>query len=484
LSALTIPTVIVVVYVVVLLAIGFVAARLARRGGESFFLAGRQLPALLVAVTVTGLAVGGASTIGVAQNAFEGQGLAAGWYGVAWSISALVVGLVVSGRYRRLGVVTVPQLFESRYDRKGLTACVVVQVLVQIVITSLQYVAGGAILNQLLPEVFPTVAAGMVFSAIVFVALTMAGGLWSASLSNILNVTLICLGVALAAALSLRATGGWERLAGSLPSDKDYFHPVAGFGWSNIVIFTLVLVTCNVSFQATVQIAFAARDANAARRGFVLAALLMLPIGFLAALIGVAARANYPDLTEAATALPRMVSSRHLHPLAAGVTLAALWAADVSTACGLLLSSATIIVRDILPRRLVRVQDQASLLVNRLVVLMIGAVTLVLALQIEGILNALMKGLSLMTGPTVVVLFTFFAPRLCRVSSAFWTISAGVLVAAVWLAMPAWQERLHVIYVAWVVCLTVFLIVSIFDTRSIRESPVPEDMARPFNKVG
>ena len=31
-------------------------------------------------------------------------------------------------------MVTVPQLFETRYDRAGLIACVVVQVLVQIVI--------------------------------------------------------------------------------------------------------------------------------------------------------------------------------------------------------------------------------------------------------------------------------------------------------------------------------------------------------------
>jgi SSS family solute:Na+ symporter len=333
-------------------------------------------------------------------------------------------------------------------------------------------VAGGAILNQLLPDVFRTVAEGMVFSAVVFVTLTMAGGLWSASLSNILNVTLICFGVALAAVWSVEATGGWDVMASLLPDDTDYFHPVAGFGWSNIAVFTLVLVTCNVSFQATVQIAFAARNATSARRGFVLAGLLMLPIGFLAALIGVAAKANFPDLAEATAALPKMVSN--LDPLAAGVTLAALWAADVSTACGLLLSSATIVVRDMLPRRLVGVKDQPSLFANRLVVLAIGAVTLFLALQIEGILSALMKGLSLMTGPTVVVLFTFFARRLCRVGSAFWTISAGIVTAALWLTVPAVRLWPHMIYLEWLVCVGVFLIVSIFDGRRISGSPAPE----------
>ena len=52
------PTVIVVGYVAVLLGIGFWAARLVRQGKEGFFLAGRQLSVPLVAVTLTGLAIG------------------------------------------------------------------------------------------------------------------------------------------------------------------------------------------------------------------------------------------------------------------------------------------------------------------------------------------------------------------------------------------------------------------------------------------
>lgn len=188
---MTIALGIVVGYVAFLLVISAWSSRLLRRGKEGFFLAGRDLSAPLVAVTVTGLAVGGASTIGVAEQAFLGKGISAGWYGAAWSASALVVGLVVSRQYRRLNVVTIPQMFEDFYDCWGRLACVLIQVLVQIVITSLQYVAGGAILHQLLPKVFTTLASGMLFSAVVFVAMTVVGGLWSASLSNILNVLLI-----------------------------------------------------------------------------------------------------------------------------------------------------------------------------------------------------------------------------------------------------------------------------------------------------
>lgn len=58
----------------------------------------------------------------------------------------------------------------------------------------------------------------------------------------------------------------------------------------------------------------------------------MLPVGFLSALLGVIAAEMYPDI-NAATALPRLIMT--LNPWIAGITLASLWAADVSTACNL-----------------------------------------------------------------------------------------------------------------------------------------------------
>ena len=457
---------IVIGYVACLLLISAWSSRLLRRSKDGFFLAGRELSAPLVAVTVTGLAIGGASTIGVAQDAFSGKGISAGWYGAAWSVSALVVGLVVSRQYRRLNVVTVPQMFEDYYDRWGRLACVVVQVLVQIVITSLQYVAGGAILHELLPDVFTTLASGMIFSAVVFIGMTVVGGLWSASLSNILNVLLIYAGIALAAAMSVAAAGGMNRVVELLPDGGAYLAPVAGVGWMWIGTTTLVLVTCNISFQATIQIGLAARNESHACGGYLLAAVLILPVSFLAAFIGVAAKASFPEMEEATAALPRMVGS--LHPVAAGVTLAALWAADVSTACGLLLSSSTVITRDIIARLLRSdLSEQARLRMSRVVVLVIGAATLGLALRIQGILSALMQGLSLTTGPTVVVLFTFLCPSLCRRSSAFWTIIAGITVMAVWQFYPPVRVTPHVIYLEWMVCVGLFLAVRLMDRRPI-----------------
>ena len=102
--------------------------------------------------------------------------------------------------------------------------------------------------------------------------------------------------MAAAALLSVRAVGGFDRMATLLPVDGSYLHCVTGLGWPNIVKYILIFVTCNIAFQATVQIAFAARDERHARNGFLLGGLLILPVSFLAALIGVAAKARFPEI--------------------------------------------------------------------------------------------------------------------------------------------------------------------------------------------
>ena len=49
---------------------------------------------------------------------------------------------------------TIPELLERHYEKKGAILAVACQIVIQLVITSLQYVAGGSILHTVLPEYF------------------------------------------------------------------------------------------------------------------------------------------------------------------------------------------------------------------------------------------------------------------------------------------------------------------------------------------
>ena len=326
----------------------------------------------MICVTIIGLAVGGASTIGVSEHAFR-VGLSAGWYTIAWALGAIVMGLFMAKKYREQNITTITELIERHHTKGAVILGVFCQIVIQLVIISLQYIAGGSILHAILPDIFDF-HTGMIVSAITFIGITFIGGMWSASLSNVLNIILIYVGILAATIIQFKKIGSMDHLAAALPANVPWFSFIDGVGPVTITSWVVTLITVNLSLQSILQISLGAKDAATAKKGFVWGGILMLPVGVLAAFLGLVAKAMYPD-AQAALALPQVIVG--LQPVLAGVTLAALWAADVSTACNLLLSAGTLFSSDIYKRFINPQCDQArQLLMTRACIIISGILTL------------------------------------------------------------------------------------------------------------
>lgn len=459
---MSIQLVIIILYICVLFGISIYVKRRAENS-SGFLFAGRKLTTTLIAANIAGTAIGAASTIGVSENAFQ-FGIAAGWYNVAWAAGAVTMAVVAAGKYRKLNCTTIPELFERYYDKKGRAIAVLGMITIQLVITSLQYIAGGAILSALLPDIF-SFKGGMITSAAVFIGTTILGGLWSSGLSNILSTTLIYVGILTSTMIIVSNQGGISTIAASLPPGVDWFGPVGGFGLATIVGWFVVMMTQTVSAQGPVQIACAAVDEKAAKHGFLWGALLMFPIGFACAVMGMAARVAYPGM-NATMALPQMIMG--LDPIVAGLTLAALWAADVATACHILLAAGTLFSQDIYKRFFKpEIDDKQYTRVNRYAILILGAITLWFAFNAVGIVKTMMIGLSLTTAFTLIFLCTMFAPGLCRRNSAFYTTLAGIATLVAWQFFPEVRVVPQPIYMEWIVCSLTFCIVALVDKNKI-----------------
>lgn len=427
---------IVILYIILLFAISFYVKRRASQNPTEYLFAGRQFSTGLVAVSITGMAVGAASTVGVAESATK-IGLAAGWYNAAWAIGAIIMGFVAAGKYRSLNCTTIPELFERSYDKKARIISVIGLSLIMICITSLQYVAGGSILHALMPDIF-SMHAGMITSAVVFVGITAIGGLWSSGLSNILSVTVIYLGILYSLVRILLRDGGISGINAALPAaDFNWFSPMGGLSFAVLLGWIIVMTTQAITAQGPVQIACGAKNAKAARRGFILGGLLIFPVGFLSAILGLAAKAQFPGINPT-MALPQIIMS--LDPFSSGMTLAALWAADVSTACTILL----------------------------------GAGTLWLAFNAVGIVKVMLIGLSLTTAFTLVFLCTMFCPSLCRKNTAFWTTLVGIIGLFAWQLCPQIRVLPHVIYFEWIICIITLLVVRLIDKTPIKMPELKE----------
>ena len=80
---MNIPLLIVILYVLLLFGISIYVSYSQKKDSENFLLYKGKNNAFVVAASIAGLAIGGASTIGIAENAFT-VGLSAGWYDTAW----------------------------------------------------------------------------------------------------------------------------------------------------------------------------------------------------------------------------------------------------------------------------------------------------------------------------------------------------------------------------------------------------------------
>jgi len=325
-------------------------------------------------------------------------------------------------------------------------------------------VAGGSILHALMPQMF-SFTTGMVVTAVVFVGITLIGGFWAAGLTNVINVIVIYLGILLGASLSVGDLGGAAAFVAKIPAGHPGFDLWA-IGPGVIAAWFMVMVTQAHSTQAVIQIGFACKDEKAATRAYLLGAALILPAGFISAIIGMAARIKFPTI-QAVKALPKVVLG--LHPAAAGIILSGLWAADVSTASALLMGSATLVCNDIVKRFFApNMSPRAEQTLSRVTVLALSVITFLLALTVKKILRFLLSGLSLATAYTLILLMTLYAPGLCRRSSAFWTLLATMIGYAYWLIFPAHHFGLpHPIYFTWIVGLVTFFTVAALDKRQI-----------------
>ena len=86
----------------------------------------------------------------------------------------------------------------------------------------------------------------MLVSAITFISITFIGGMWSASLTNVLNIILIYFGIVVATFIQLDKVGGIDTLAKTLPANVPWFSFTEGVGLKTIASWVITLVTVNL----------------------------------------------------------------------------------------------------------------------------------------------------------------------------------------------------------------------------------------------
>ncbi len=463
---MNIPLLIVILYVILLFGISFYVSHKQKKDDDAFLMYRGKNGIFVVASSIAGLAIGGASTIGIAENAFS-VGLSAGWYDTAWAIGAVITAFLAVRYLRHSGYSTISALVNEMYGKKTSFIMVISMCIIQSGIIALQYKAGGSILAALLPEIFTT-ESGTFFSFIIFMLVAMIGGMGSVSLTNVLNLILIYVGVIVATIIVLSGHGGWDAIQTLVAAEPDvpYLSITEGMGWIGIISWIIVMIGNTNSVQGVVQIGLTGKDDRSAKWGYIIGAIFMIPVGFICALLGVASKALLPDAV-AAEALPKILMS--IPPVLGGITLSGLWAADMGTGCSMIVGLATTVSSDIVYRLPAgkKIENKKSL-VNKIIVVLSSIVTYLIATQMGAILNAMQQALSLAIGTSFIVIGALLVPKFTSKKAGFATILASIIAIILWNFVPSLTGVFKSVGIFMViVCGVVFIAISLFDKEKV-----------------
>ena len=392
---------------------------------SEYSVANRQASAGAVSGIILGSLVGGASTVGTVQMAYQ-FGLAAWWFTLGGGIGCLIMGIWFVKPLRTVELITLPQFLGSHFGSRYAILSAGSTAIGAFISLIAQFLSGTALLGSVFP--IPAWVSALLMGGLIL-AFAYGGGIKSFSkLGATKIIFLYCV-------MLFSVTAAFFDGQTPLVLIKSFpFHPffnILSRGWALDMGAFLALICGVLCGQIYIQAIYAASDAASARRGCLLASMVIPPLGLLGVWIGLALR-NSGVVVEPSQALPFFLRS-YFHPLIAGFLWSGIMITVLGTSVGIAFGVATNIARDMVleSRHAAGFDDKKILAVSKLIVLVtvVGAGLISLLLGKSMILqwSYLAMGIK---GAGILAPFiaaVFFAGRL----SPSWSVlsGAGGLVA-------------------------------------------------------
>uniref|UniRef100_A0A7C4KYX4 Sodium:solute symporter n=1 Tax=Bellilinea caldifistulae TaxID=360411 RepID=A0A7C4KYX4_9CHLR len=394
-SNTTIIVFFIILFFAIRIGIGYYASRKVSNTTD-YIVAGRRLPIYLTGASIMATWFAAETLMGASSTAYQ-----YGFQGVVFDPFGAALCLFLSGFFfirlmRRARYLTIIDFFERRFGKWMGIAGSIIQMITYFGWTAAQIVAGGNIVHALFG--WP-VTTGMLFVALIVVSYTMMGGMWADTLLDFIQMFLTAGGITLIFVAVMRAVGGWDAFisnAGSLYVSKPftllpiegegYLGYTGGLGWTYWVGAWMALGLGSIAAQDLMQRSMSARNEATAVHGTYLAAILYLGFGVLSPLIGIAMFAMNPNIAPEQTEFILVTATtEQLSPVLAGIFIAALASALMSTSDSSILAGASVFTENILPLFKKGLTEKSQLAWTRLMVFVIGLMSLLMALYAQTI---------------------------------------------------------------------------------------------------
>ncbi|MFT6627202.1 MAG: SSS family transporter [Flavobacteriales bacterium] len=382
-----IEAVILSLYLLACIGIGYIASRRVLTSNDDYWVAGRGVGTWTNAIAIMATLASGGSVVGVMGYAYK-SGIPATLSLFAGAVVGFpLASMLVAKPLRNFGRYTITDFLGWRYD----SPLVRVLVPILIVVTFTAYMVAQLKAAGLTAEVLLGVdyKLAIIISMIVFVGYVSFGGMLAVTWTDVMQGSLmLVLVVGAAAALWWQYDGTAGLLQDAVTQRPQLGEPSAA-GWPTMAGSFLVWATAIPVIPHVVMRVYTAKDARGARMSLNLAmvgySVIVLAAVFVIVPIGVI---DAPNLAAAdADRVFHMVIQNRFPPVIRGIAVAAVIAAVMSTTDALLLACSSAVAHDLVAPYLRRKNGGAAptarimARVNFVTVSLLGLIAMVFALN-------------------------------------------------------------------------------------------------------
>jgi SSS family solute:Na+ symporter len=409
------PEAVVLLYIAASIAIGIKAKAVTL---EKFIL-GDQLGTRSMVATIAATFYGASAVMGGVSLAYQ-MGVGVIWFMVPFYLGSAAVVLFFLKKISGSESYTLPDFLGATYGKQFAMASSIL--LATLCLIPEEIIAGGKILSAFTSM---PVEAAMAIMAFVLVVPVVIGGMRADVMTDAVQFGLMLLTLGIMVPFLIRSQIGPKAI---IP--EGYLNPVAYISFQEIAVFFILLFFLPVTSAPLYQRFFVSESEACSRRSVLYSVAIWMAVDLIIVLSGFAALRLFPDLVDPDTAL--IMLGTLLPSLARGLFFVGLLAVIMSTVNSFLQSGASSLAYDVIRHLRPATSDGPLLALSRLFVVLLGILSLSLALWFQSIVPALLFTLTMWTSGVLIPTLATLTGRRLRRDTALYSLLAGTLSSLAW----------------------------------------------------
>lgn len=427
------------IYVVLMLAIGWVTSRKAQSTSQ-FFLADRSLKAWVTAVSSTASSESAWAVLGTVGLAYK-DGLSAIWFLpgclLGYTLNWLFIAEPLRKHSHEKNAITIPDFLEARFGDARHTLrliSVVIIFLCMMAYIAAQFTAIGKTFDSIFGvSHFISIPVG----GAIIIAYTMMGGFLAVAWTDFIQGLIMVAGLVLLSIVALVELGGFSGMVSAVHEARP--EAMAWMGGKSFPVFLgsmVGLLGIGLGYPGQPHVLnryMAAKDESVIKDGMWIAFGWGFLIYTSAILLGLCGNALFPDLADPEHLFPRAAEAL-LPTVITAVVLTGVLAAIMSTVSAQIIVAASAVAHDIVSKLMRKQVSQKGLMrISRVTILVLGLGAMAVALMETRVIFWFVlfawSGLGASFGP--ILLFALYSKRVTR-EGAIAGIVTGFTVTILW----------------------------------------------------